>query len=777
VTDQARPISADQNVDQPAPLARGHQMGSLEPHSLASSSILHRISLGARSERIDSGGIVEPSRRPTSWLLAPLPTSPTLAPPVVQTAPPLPGPGIRRRRIARRPKSAINDDMSLQDIEGVISALDRSLSDLKLSEIQNHRLDRELEVLKREFARVHSSKRSTDLDLLEARRSTKELEQRLVKVRQTIAWQLGSSLVDSVQSLPAMARLPKRLLGVFKSSRDLRQRLSEARKSVPDSLMQSAEAAQLASTTLSMVVSQGAERAAAWARAQAPKPFVLANTLIEVAKAVAAEQPLLAASLGSEAIELGPIEGRIKLLAFQLADLGHLRAAATLVDKAQLAGAKFNLSEAKKAEGIRAMLRLVQSPPSILNHRVTPTRRQERRVAIVGREAPPLHSTSAAFRLYDRALHASSSGWKATIILPPGLGRTVDGPHKDERSSDGYVDVLKLKPAEHPEEVVDLYVSASAAAIAAAAVENGCSVIRADGFYTTGVAAALAARSIGCPLIVDIDELLDPNEPFYEGFESTEKGKMQLWMTLMTARAADACIVSNQRIKALLTDVGVRPEQVVVSPHRVLRPSYTREQLAAFRQDLGIGDGPVIGVVRDLCPNYDSTALGDILAQLVPEFPSLKLLVVGSGRAGDALRRRVAEHRLGHALIMVESPRVEDMARYRALMDVSIFTRHNNTKSALVQPYEVVAAMGQGRASVAYQTVDASELMEHGESGLLSPPGDIVAITDNVRTLIRDEGLRARIGQSARTAYEAIAVKEAGHMPVMDLYHRLLAAA
>lgn len=732
-------------------------------------TVLQRIRSSLTQEALTATELVEPTQRSTTWLINP--KIATDIPPAEVAAS---APGQRRRRIARRPPGV---EASARGVDGLLAELDRQLAELKLSEIQNHQLDRELDVIKRELARVQSSKRSTDLDLLEARRATRELEQRLLKAHKTISWQLGSALVESVQSISGIARLPKRLLGVYNSSRSLKRRARDARKLLPEDLIHSAEAGQLVSTSLAMLATAGGEGAAAWARAQEAKPVILANALIEIAKAVASEQPLLAAKLGSEAVELGPIEGRIKLLAFQLADLGHLRAAATLVDKAQLAGAKFNLSESKKAEGIRAMLRMLQSPPAIVNRRVTPSRQHERRVALVGREAPPLHATSSAFRLYDRALSAIGSGWKATVIMPPSSGRAFQGEPADERSTDGFVDLVRLKPVEHPDDVVDMYVSASAAAIAAAAVEHGCSVIRSDGFYTTGVAAALAARSIGCPLVVDIDELLDPKEPFYEGFERTEKGQMQLWMTLMTARAADVCVVANQRIKSLLVDVGVKSDQVVVSPHRVLRPTYSPEQLDALRDTLGLGQGPVIGVVRDLCPNYDSVVLGDILARLVPEFPGLKLLVVGAGRAGDGLRRRVAEHRLGHALTIVETPRFEDTAHYRALMDVTIFTRHNTTKSALIQPYEVVAAMGQGRPSVAYETVDTSELMQHGRSALLSPPGDVGAITDNVRTLIEDTELRQRIGQWARAAYEDIAVKEAGTFGGSDFYQRLLAAA
>ena len=686
--------------------------------------------------------------------------------------------GSRLRRIGRPKERLRATDVTRDNLDQVLSDLDKSVAGLKLAEIQNHRLEREVEMLRREFARLHSAKRATDLDMLETRRAIKELEQRLAQVRQTISWQLGSALVDSAQSLRAAMQLPARLHKVFKSSRQLRRRWADARGRVPQNLVESAESVHLASSAVAMVATHDSEQAAAWARRQNAKPAVLANALIEIAKAMARSDPLAARALGSEAVELYPIEGRVKHLAFQLGDFGHIRAAVALVDKAATAGAKFNISEAKKAEGLRALLRLTQSPPAIVKHSVSPNRPTERRIALVGRETAPFHSTSAAFRLHDRAVMAESSGWRATIIPPPGTGRArkadlrpVAGRHVLASS----INVMALKPTEHAEDVVDLYLSSAAASIAAAAVREGASIIRADAFFTTGVAAAMAARSIGCPLVVDVDELLDPHEAYYEGYERTEKGKLQIWVTLTTARAADACIVSNARMMKLLRDVGIAQDRIVIAPHMYPMSVLDEDDVQVFAQSLGLGNGPVIGVVRDLCSSYDSGALADVLARLAPEFPNIKLLVVGAGRGADGLRRSVAEHNLGHALVLVEDPRPEDTARYRALLDVSLFTRHATTKSALMHPYEVSAAMAQSRACVAFRTIDASELIQDGVSGVLCSAGDAADMAGAVSALLRDPDRRRGLGARAGSAYAGAIENFAGPPQIAGLYAGLAA--
>jgi glycosyltransferase involved in cell wall biosynthesis len=41
-------------------------------------------------------------------------------------------------------------------------------------------------------------------------------------------------------------------------------------------------------------------------------------------------------------------------------------------------------------------------------------------------------------------------------------------------------------------------------------------------------------------------------------------------------------------------------------------------------------------------------------------------------------------------------------------------------------------------------------VVEHGRSGLLSPPWDVAALASNISTLVRDRELRSRFGSYAR---------------------------
>jgi len=579
----------------------------------------------------------------------------------------------------------IEPDKLRIETEEKIAELLGQVKSLRLIEIHNDRLEREILVLRREMTRLTSQKRSTDLELLEARRLIPELERRVAGIKSTISLQLGSALVDSAQSLKAASKLPERLLEVYRSSRSLRARRTRSRANSPSHFIQSTDTIELVTKAISMAEAEGGERAAEWVRQQKPKPGAVAYALIEIAKTVCIEQPSLACSLGCEAVDLFPAEARAKLLAFQLGDRGHIRSAVSLLNKAAIGGATFNNSEARKAENLRALNRLIDSHPTIPSPRPKPVLFPSRQhIAFVATEH--FDVSSAAMRLRDRAHHAMKLGHRATVIVPPNRVQASGGRPlltTEQRSDSAGIAYVHLPALKYDEDVVDLYLSAAAESIAQTVIAQNASIVHADGFYINGVASAFAARSAGCPLIIEVNQLLDPHERLYDGFERTERGQMLLWMTVIAARAADYCIVSSENMAYTLMDGGVLRDKIVLAPHRIEAVRPTDAEMTGFQREFGLAEGPVVGVVRDLCETYDTTVLADVLAGLTAEFPNIKLVVAGHGHGKEELRKRVADYRMSDRLILIDKPQQHLFPFYRSVLDVAIFTRHNNVRAAM----------------------------------------------------------------------------------------------
>ena len=66
-------------------------------------------------------------------------------------------------------------------------------------------------------------------------------------------------------------------------------------------------------------------------------------------------------------------------------------------------------------------------------------------------------------------------------------------------------------------------------------------------------------------------------------------------------------------------------------------------------------------------------------------------------------------------------------------------------------PYSVLEAMFAGLAVVATPVGGIPEMVLDGETGILVPPGDDVAIADAIERVLGDDELRIRMGQAART--------------------------
>jgi glycosyltransferase involved in cell wall biosynthesis len=61
-------------------------------------------------------------------------------------------------------------------------------------------------------------------------------------------------------------------------------------------------------------------------------------------------------------------------------------------------------------------------------------------------------------------------------------------------------------------------------------------------------------------------------------------------------------------------------------------------------------------------------------------------------------------------------------------------------------PVVLMEAMASKRPVIATQVAGVGELVEDGVNGFLVPPGDVETLTERIRTLAQDAGLRAQMG-------------------------------
>jgi glycosyltransferase involved in cell wall biosynthesis len=139
------------------------------------------------------------------------------------------------------------------------------------------------------------------------------------------------------------------------------------------------------------------------------------------------------------------------------------------------------------------------------------------------------------------------------------------------------------------------------------------------------------------------------------------------------------------------------------------------------------------------------------LARVRRKQPDVWLLVVGADAVevhGGSFTQEleVLARDLGVADRVVFTGARSDIPRIMAACDVFALP-------SFEEPFGLVflEAMAMQRPIVAVNNGGTVEVVEHGRSGLLSPPYDIDALADNIVTLLTNADLRARFGAYGRS--------------------------
>jgi len=111
---------------------------------------------------------------------------------------------------------------------------------------------------------------------------------------------------------------------------------------------------------------------------------------------------------------------------------------------------------------------------------------------------------------------------------------------------------------------------------------------------------------------------------------------------------------------------------------------------------------------------------------------------------------------------------VDDVPEFLANIDILVHA------STIPEPFGqvVVEGMAAGLPVVAANAGGPAEIIEHGKTGLLYPPGDVSALADAMKTLASDPALRSRLGEAARIKAKEFA-PEIIAQKVMDFYREL----
>jgi 2-deoxystreptamine N-acetyl-D-glucosaminyltransferase/2-deoxystreptamine glucosyltransferase len=266
--------------------------------------------------------------------------------------------------------------------------------------------------------------------------------------------------------------------------------------------------------------------------------------------------------------------------------------------------------------------------------------------------------------------------------------------------------------------------------------------------------ARLAARVHGCPLVVTLHCSV--------GHTLTGRGpRVRLlralggWIERSTLRRADAVVVLTGRTAAAVRADGVPAGRVSTIPS-----GFDPALFAGDTADVFPGTPrPRIGYVGRLAPQKSPGTLVRAFGRMCGQ---ASLLVVGDGPDRPLVERLAAASPAAGRITLagfVEHARVPAVL---ASLDVLVLpSAYEEMGSVLTE------AMAAGLPVVASDVGGIPEVVRHGVTGLLVPPGDVDALAAALDRVVAEPALRARLAAGARArsadyGWPALAARVAG---------------
>jgi glycosyltransferase involved in cell wall biosynthesis len=169
----------------------------------------------------------------------------------------------------------------------------------------------------------------------------------------------------------------------------------------------------------------------------------------------------------------------------------------------------------------------------------------------------------------------------------------------------------------------------------------------------------------------------------------------------------------------------------------------SREYRVQARKDLGLGDGPVVGIVARLSDVKGHVYLIEAMKEVLAKIPLAHLLIVGEGKMKEELIKLV--HKLGIAGNVFFVPEVSDTQGVLSAMDLFVMP---SLKEGL--GLSLMEAMASGLAVIGSDVGGIRTLIQHGHSGLLVKPSDTRGLAYAILELLGEPQKRQSFGKRAQ---------------------------
>jgi glycosyltransferase involved in cell wall biosynthesis len=238
--------------------------------------------------------------------------------------------------------------------------------------------------------------------------------------------------------------------------------------------------------------------------------------------------------------------------------------------------------------------------------------------------------------------------------------------------------------------------------------------------------------------------------------------------------STDAVLAVSPWLREWAIDLGAKPDSTHVVPNGVDAALFAGKldgRRARERHGLA-PDDLVVGYVGSFHEWHDVSGLLSAFAELAAGEARLRLLLVGHGPRREAAALRALELGIEDAVVFTGHVEHREAAALIAAMDVAVVP-YAEVEDFYCSPLELFECMAAGTPTVAAGIGQIEQVIEHGITGLLYPPGDDAELAALVRLVLTDRARARAMGGNGRREVLASYTWDAGAQSVVEIAERL----
>ena len=224
----------------------------------------------------------------------------------------------------------------------------------------------------------------------------------------------------------------------------------------------------------------------------------------------------------------------------------------------------------------------------------------------------------------------------------------------------------------------------------------------------------------------------------------------------LTFEVADLIVCVSTPLKEQLVEQGIDADKIIVNPNGVEPEVYYPEiDGSEIRDKYGINKNDVVvGFIGTFGAWHGAELLAQAYANYVRKNKEAKihLLMIGDGGKMPEVKKAVETVDPGKFTLTGMVPQKEG-PKYLAACDILVNSTIPNKDGTpfFGSPTKMFEYMAMGRATIASDMDQMSEVLEHDKTALMVEPGNVDAIEAAIDRLVKDETLRKTLGDNART--------------------------